>query len=300
MAGVRLAEGRVPAPAAALELAWSGDDDDDDDTPLPFPAALPRSDFLAPDFQPVGYLSALPHRHQTLEDLRAELRERSGAISAELVELVNANYTAFLSLGSELRGGDDRVGGVRVALLGFRRAVDDLRAAVAARRRDACLLNCQLARLRADAARARALVDLADRLAVLEDRLALPLPGRDAGGDDDDDDDDSGGDDEDSDDPDEQLDGLLASSPAKLALSAKECSLIAAAAAALDQQQHPLAAKLQERITRCRNTLLLDLANALKEARGAGPRGHGRVLRYLEIYRVLDAQRDAVKALRNA
>lgn len=79
---------------------------DDGDAPLPFPTALPRSDFLAADFQPAEYLSSLPQRHQTLEDLRAELRERSSAISAELLELVNNNYTAFLSLGDDLRGGD--------------------------------------------------------------------------------------------------------------------------------------------------------------------------------------------------
>jgi hypothetical protein len=95
---------------------------DDDDVPLPFPSALPRDDFLKPDFDPVAYLSALlPDRHQTLEDLRGELRDRSGAISAELLELVNGNYTAFLSLGGELKGGEDRVEDVKVALLAFRR-----------------------------------------------------------------------------------------------------------------------------------------------------------------------------------
>lgn len=83
----------------------SSSDSDNDDAPLPFPVALPRADFLAKDFRPAEYLSALPHRHQTLEDLRAELRERSAAISAELLELVNGNYTAFLSLGNELKGG---------------------------------------------------------------------------------------------------------------------------------------------------------------------------------------------------
>src|SRR5690348_6722364 len=91
------------APSAAASTTTSDLDDDDDDdpnSPLPFPAALARSDFLAPTFDAAAYLSALhtggpASRHQTLEDLRAELRDRSAAISAELLELVNANYTAF-------------------------------------------------------------------------------------------------------------------------------------------------------------------------------------------------------------
>jgi hypothetical protein len=55
---------------------------------------------------------------------------------------------------------------------------------------------------------------------------------------------------------------------------------------------------VEERLTRCRNTLLLDLGNALKEAKGAGAQGQDRVLRYLAIYRLLDAQKEAVKVLK--
>lgn len=264
----------------------------DDDAPLPFPAALPRSDFLAPDFEPAAYLSALPHRHQTLEDLRSDLRDRGSAIGAELLELVNANYTAFLSLGSELRGGDDRVEDVKVALLGFRRAVDDIRTKVAARREDALALNAQLRHVRSDVALGRAVMELSDRLSALEERLALDVAGHEREWDYD------RGDLDDDDDPDQHVDGLVGSPPARLLQSARDCSHIAALADSLPRQ-HPLVAKCRERLATCRGTLLLDLANALKEARGAGPRGQGRVLRYLAIYRVLDARRDAVKALRD-
>lgn len=267
---------------------------DDDDAPLPFPAILPRSDFLAPSFQPAAYLSALPHRHQTLEDLRSDLRDRSSAISAELLELVNANYTAFLSLGSELRGGGDKVEDVKVALLGFRRAVDEIKAKVAKRRQDTLALNTQLRDVRADIALGRSTIELSDRLSALEERLAI---------------DNTAADDErrwaydpsdrDDDDPDEHVEGLVESPPARLLQSARDCRQIEALAASLDQQ-HPFVTKSQERLATCRDTLLLDLSNALKEARGAGGKGQGRVLRYLNIYRVLEARRDAVKALRSA
>ncbi len=86
----------------------------DDQDNLPYPEALPRSDFLAPEFDAATYLSTLSGRHQTLEDLRSDLRERSQALSKELLDLVNTNYEQFLSLGSDLRGGEEKVEDVRV------------------------------------------------------------------------------------------------------------------------------------------------------------------------------------------
>ncbi|PHH72133.1 hypothetical protein CDD80_4749 [Ophiocordyceps camponoti-rufipedis] len=291
------------APARGSSPASTSDSSDSsssvaDDTPLPFPAALPRSDFLVADFQPAAYLSALPHRHQTLEDLRADLRDRSSAISAELLELVNANYTSFLSLGSELQGGDDRVQGLRVALLGFRRAVDEIKANVARRRGETYALNAQLRLARLSIARGRAMLDLSDRIAALEESLAVASDGQDGGdesADIDGTDDDEA--DESDDDADQHLRGLLGSPPAKLLQSARECRRLQALATSLDPQ-HPFVVKMQSRLSKCRSTLLLDLSTALKEARGTGHKADGRVMQYLQIYRVLETPRDAVKVLR--
>ncbi|PFH61172.1 hypothetical protein XA68_18055 [Ophiocordyceps unilateralis] len=293
-----MAPARAPSPPSSSSSSSFAAEDG---ASLPFPAALPRSDFLAADFHPAAYLSALPHRHQTLEDLRADLRDRSSAISAELLELVNANYTSFLSLGSELDGGDDRVEDLRVALLGFRRAVDEIKANVARRRCETHALNVKLRRMRLSVARARAMLDLSDRLSALEESLAVATDGQEGpdesvaveGADDDDDVDES-----DDADADEHPHGLLGSPPAKLLQSAKECRRLHALAASLDLE-HPFVTKMQRRLSRCRSTLLLDLSNALKEARAAGRRADGRLMRYLEIYRVLETPRDAVKALRN-
>lgn len=254
----------------------------DDDAPLPFPEALPRADFLAEDFQPAAYLSALPHRHQTLEDLRSDLRDRSAAISSELLELVNSNYTAFLSLGSELRGGDDKVEDVKVSLLGFRRAVEEVKTKVTERKEETNTLNGELRGVRSAIEKGRKMMELSERLASLEERLSLDsLPA------------DQDWDEESEDDEDDNY----GSSPAKLLASAQECSRITKLLESLNPDT-PYVIKMEERLTRCRNTLLLDLGNALKEAKKAGVKGQDRVLKCLAIYRVLDAQSEAIKALR--
>ncbi|KAG6246785.1 hypothetical protein E4U24_003544 [Claviceps purpurea] len=270
----------------------SSDSSDDDDTPLPFPAALPRSDFVVENFDPAAYLSALPHRHQTLEDLRSDLRDRSAVISAELLELVNANYTAFLSLGSELKGGDEKVGDVKVALLAFRRAVEEVKAKVARKKGETRQLNDELRLVRGHIEEGRKMLELEDRLAMLEKRLALDsLPGGGGAGDWTSDNNSSDEDESDS------AAGLVGSSPGRLLQSATQCGEAILLKESLDQD-HPFVIKLEERLTRCRNTLLLDLGNALKEARGAGAEGQNRILKYLAIYRLLDAQSEAVRFLR--
>ncbi|PHH70561.1 hypothetical protein CDD82_7040 [Ophiocordyceps australis] len=261
----------------------------DPDAPLPFPTALPRSDFIVPSFDAAAYLSALPHRHQTLADLRADLRDRSAAISAELVQLVNDNYTAFLSLGADLAGGDQRVQSVRVALLGFRRAVAQVKARVAEKRLEAQSLCSSLATVRADVEKGRTLLEINDRLEALEDSLRVDGPSDALS-------DWSSVASDEQDDAEAAVHGLLASSPAKLLHAAHQCNRICSIASTLDDS-HPFVVKMQQRLTKCRTTLLLDLGNALKEARGAGPRAQDRVLKYLEIYRILDAQREAIQAL---
>jgi hypothetical protein len=47
---------------------------------------------------------------------------------------VNTNYEQFLSLGSDLKGGEEKVEDVRVGLLGFKRGVEDVRGKVRERK----------------------------------------------------------------------------------------------------------------------------------------------------------------------
>ncbi|KAM3511640.1 hypothetical protein MY11210_004724 [Beauveria gryllotalpidicola] len=282
---------------SALNLSPDSSDlDDDDDAPLPFPEALPRSDFLTPDFDPAAYLSALPHRHQTLEDLRADLRDRSAAIGGELLELVNANSATFLSLGTDLRGGDDKTEGVRVSLLGFRRALEDLKAKVAARRAETDALTTELRAVRRGIELGRTLVEIAERLSSLEERLALSgaAPKTRDGGAEHADSADSESEEEDEDE-DEQIQGLVGSTPTVLMTLAQDYNTADALLTSLPMLA--FTAKLETRLAKCRKTLLLDLGNALKESRKAGVTAQNRVLRYLAIYRILGAQDEAVKAL---
>ncbi|KAL2754786.1 hypothetical protein ACRALDRAFT_1071440 [Sodiomyces alcalophilus JCM 7366] len=315
---------RVPARpfelASSASSATSSQVDSDDDVPLPFPAALPRADFLTPDFQPAAYLSSLPHRHQTLDDLRSELRDRSAAISAELLELVNANYTSFLSLGDDLRGGDDKVEDVKVAMLGFRRQVDEVKSRVRARRDQVEGLTDELRILRRDIEAGRRMLELDDRLAALEERLVITsLPGKKnkptaddkAGkenkstvdnktGENADDESDwsvTASDVSSDEEGDDDYEGLVSSSPAKLAGLAAEYCVIEASADAIGRDK-PFVIKAKARMTRCRNTLLLDLGTALKEAHKAGEKGKVRVVKYLGLYAMLGAEGEAIRALK--
>lgn len=276
---------RLPSssPSSTNSYDLDGEDDFDPDAPLPFPTALSRNDFLAPDFNAATYLSSLfpgdpdssslvSHRHQTLEDLRAELRERSSAISAELLELVNANYTSFLGLGDELKGGGERVEDVRVALLGFRRQVEEVQSRVRGRREDVQRTGSELRTVRGEVEQGRKMLELDERCEVLLGQLE---EGRAEDEDDSDDEDDF---------EDERLAGLT-----------REYNAIERLADFIGRDL-PYVRKMEERFTRCRNTLLVDLGTATKVARKAGQKD--KLVKLLGIYRQLGASADGVKSLK--
>ncbi|CAK7270183.1 hypothetical protein SEPCBS57363_003975 [Sporothrix epigloea] len=318
-------------PSSSSSESGAGDDEDGkytrdsdrDNLDLPFPKALSRKDFLTPSFEATAYLSSLfpsasvdsglaPQRHQTLEDLRDELRERSSAISAELLELVNANYTSFLSLGDELKGGDEKVEDVRVGLFGFRRSVEYIQMRVHERRVAVSSGCSELGRVRTSIATGRQLLELDERVAQLEDRLSIGT-GKDAGGDLDFDDTEDGEDDDEenengnTDDEAERNTVFLASGPRKLGDLARNLLLAMRLADHLGHQ-HPFVKKVDERLAKCQSTLLLDLNAAVKEARTASKStarnpspnttAQTRLLKLLAIYRVLGREDEIVRILK--
>ncbi|KAK3901415.1 oligomeric golgi complex component, COG2-domain-containing protein [Staphylotrichum tortipilum] len=308
----------LASPSSPLPPEFHDSDDDasslsSDSSPLPFPAALARADFLTPSFDAATYLSDLhtggpASRHQTLEDLRAELRDRSAAVSAELLELVNANYAAFLGLGGELQGGEERVGDVRVALLGFRRAVEEIRGRVAERRGKVGVLNGELEGVRGAVEVGRRMLELEERVGALEGRLEVASvgagkKGREVDGVEEEDDWEAEGDsdleDSEVDEEDEEEGDVefVSTSPGKLAALARKYVVVEQIAKSIGRDL-PFVRKMEERMARCRNTILLDLSTTLREARKAGVRGQGRVIKVMAIYRILDAQADAVKVLK--
>jgi hypothetical protein len=91
----------------------------------------------------------------------------------------------------------------------------------------------------------------------------------------------------------------VGSSPAKLLSLATEYHIIEQLASSIGLGV-PFVKKMGERIARCRRTLLLDLNTATKEAKNAGTRGQTRILKFLAIYRLLDAEEDAVAVFKKA
>ena len=270
----------------------SADNSSADEDNLPYPEALPRSDFLSPNFDASSYLSTLSDRHQTLEDLRSDLRERSQALSKELLDLVNTNYEQFLSLGSDLKGGEEKVEDVIVGLLGFKRGVEAVRATVRERKIEVDGLLEQKKGFSKEIALGRKLLEVDARLEELEDRLMVASLGRTTNADED-----SWSDSEDDEDEDEDLpDG--GTSASKLQRLVVDCRRVEHLASIIGME-HPFIAAQQSRMLRVRNTILLDLSTALKQAAAIGDSGKPRLIKVLGIYRNLDAGDEAVKVLRD-
>jgi hypothetical protein len=89
--------------------------------------------------------------------------------------------------------------------------------------------------------------------------------------------------------------GFVGSSPAKLGPLARDYVMIERVADSLGTDL-PFVRKIAERIMRCRSTILLDLSTALREARKAG--AQTRTLKFLAIYRLLDAEGEATRVLK--
>ncbi|KFY14361.1 hypothetical protein V492_02667 [Pseudogymnoascus sp. VKM F-4246] len=267
--------------------ASSADDEDN----LPYPEALPRSDFLVPNFDASDYLSTLADRHQTLEDLRTDLRERSQALSKELLDLVNVNYEQFLSLGSDLRGGEERVEDVRVGLLGLKRGFEEVRGKIKAKGQDVDGLLSEKSQINKEISTARTMLELDATLEELEENLMMGSVDRQTRDDvwsDSEDDEDEGG-----------LNSDIATGGAstkKLQRLVRDYSRVVRMARAAGHG-NAFVATQQQRIGRVRGVLLLDLGTALKEAKGPDDSSRARLVKVMGIYREMDEAAEAVKVL---
>ena len=266
----------------------------DDEDNLPYPLALPRSDFLSPSFSAPDYLSTLSDRHQTLEDLRSDLRERSQALSKELLDLVNTNYEQFLSLGSDLKGGEDKVEDVRVGLLGFKRGVEDVRGKVRERRAEVEGLLEEKKETGRAMAVARGCLEVEDRLEELEDRLMVASLGRSVDGGEED----AWSDSEEEDDVGDGLEMKGGTSTKKLQRLVADFRTVEQSSANVGKG-HPFLAAQEPRMLKVRNTILLDLSTALKQAVGLKEGGKPRLVKILSIYRDLGAGDEAIKILKD-
>jgi conserved oligomeric Golgi complex subunit 2 len=268
----------------------------DDEDNLPYPEALPRSDFLTPDFNAPTYLSTLSERHQTLEDLRSDLRERSQALSKELLDLVNINYEQFLSLGSDLRGGEEKVEDVRMGLLGFKRGVEEVRSKVWERGWEVDRLLEEKTRVTKQINLGRKLLEADARLEELEEKLMLSSLGRSESG---------AGEDTWSADEDEDEEGEETAEERGTGTSTKKLQSLGDDYRQVEHIQstigshHPYIISQEPRMVRVRNTLLLDLGTALKQAYPAGKASQSRLLSILDTYRQIDESAEAINVLKS-
>ncbi|KAL8694575.1 MAG: hypothetical protein Q9224_003541, partial [Gallowayella concinna] len=266
------------------------DTDDSGEDSLPYPKPLARSAFLTPEFDPHTYLSTLRNRHQTLEDLRADLRSRSQDINKELLDLVNENYEDFLSLGGSLRGGDEKVEEVRLGLMGFKRDVEGLKIMVDARRKEVEALVNQKKEIRRQMQVGRAVLEMDQRLCELEQSLMVTTNGPHT------EDHAEGMDRGFSDTGDESDDGDgIGISVSRQRRHARQYLLTERIMRRIGSTQ-PFVVKQEARMTKVRNTILLDLGNALKQI---GDQDPDRMMRVLSIYRDLgESSQDASRVLR--
>jgi len=262
-----------------------GSDDEDN---LPYPAELARNDFLAPDFDAQTYLSSLRNRHQTLEDLRSDLRQRSQLLNRELLDLVNGNYEEFLSLGGDLKGGEEKVEGVRVGLLGFQREIEAIRKAVQDRAKETAELLSEKKGLRKEIVLGRSLLEVHERLEELEEKLGIKIKE----GEEDDDEEDEDDEDEDEDIP----GGSSYNSAVRRLRKQSEQYLMIVFQSSKIGLSHPFLVSLQPRVEEVRKTLILDLSASLRQARSSNDRN--AVLGFSQVFGILEAQNDALKVLK--
>ena len=283
-------------------------DFDEDTSSLPFPEPLSRASFLAPDFDPAQYLSSLRNRHQSLEDLRQELRDLDQLLSRELLDLVNENYQDFLSLGNALQGGEEKAEEVRVGLLAFHRDVQTIRDKVEARSAEVEGLLGEKKQLRRDANIGQALLDVADRIEELEHRLMIgeknnsgqpqqEQPSSDTESDDFLNDDES----DDSEDDAEKVPDSTTASPVvslkRLEHHIQKYVAITKLSTRIGDN-HPFLVNQQPRLNKIRSAVLLDLKTALDQAKNAGEKRDAKTSTVLGLYNLMGEDPSAA-ALKN-
>ncbi|KAB8234699.1 hypothetical protein ETB97_004074 [Aspergillus alliaceus] len=277
---------------------------DDDTSGLPFPEPLSRSSFLAPDFDPAEYLSSLTNRHQSLEDLRQELRDLDQLLSRELLDLVNENYRDFLSLGIALQGGEEKVEQVRVGLLAFQRDVQSIRDKVDARYREVEQLVEEKKRLRKQANVGRALLDYADRVDELERKLMIrdSTPAHQGDSTKDLDTDSDLLDSESEESEEEELPNGASATPLvslkRLEHHIQKYVYLTRLSSRIGDD-HPFLLNQQPRLSKIRSAVLLDLKTALEQAKNAGEKRDTKTLAVLRLYKLMGEDTSAVSALKN-
>lgn len=216
-------------------------------------------------------------------------------MNKELLDLVNDNYRDFLSLGSTLKGGEERVEDVRVGLLGFQRELNLIRTKVDVRRDDVAKLLDEKRQLKQQTRTGRALLEIAERVDELEGHLMIGETVRDKAENGMLDTDSTGGAgydsfSDDSEDEGSVTDGENRARVRKLGRLVEQY-LVVRVLAGRHNADHSFIAAQEPRVHKIQTTLRLDIESALKEGTGVEYQTDTSILdSLLELRQRLDSQ----------
>lgn len=228
------------------------------------------------------------------------MRDLDQLLSRELLDLVNENYQDFLSLGIALRGGEEKVEQVRVGLLAFQRDVQSIRDKVEARQQEVAGLLNEKKRLRTDANIGRALLDFADRVEELENRLMIGEQSAQEKAEDlsDTNSDFLESEDEETDDEDRGEGTAPLVSLKRLEHHLQKYVYLTRLSSRIGDD-HPFLLAQQQRMSKIRSALLLDLKKALEQSKQAGQKRDTKTLAVLRLYKLMGEDTSAVSALKD-
>lgn len=193
-----------------------------------------------------------------------------------------------------MKGGDEKIEEVRLGLLGFKREVEGLKGKIEERRGEMETLVGERKRIREQVQVGRQLLEVETKIGALEARLVLGSAGtREL---------DDKGDEErlsESDDGSEEEEEGGGISVPKLRRHMEQYMYIRGLVDRIGDE-HPFLVKQEERILRLKQTVLLDLNSALKQAVGAGEKSTGDLLKLLGIYKQMGQANEALKILKES
>jgi len=225
------------------------------------------------------------------------LRSRSQLLSRELLDLVNTNYADFLTLGNSLRGGEEKVEGVRVGLLGFGKEVEGLQRLIAEREEEVGRLVKERRDVRKGIDVGRRLVEYDERLRECEEAVSVGTIKSEEEFESD-----SSEEDEEEEEKEEGQgkakgdDSRYGTPIGRLRRNVVQYRLVKEVVKGLEE--HPFVVAQTPRLSKVRSTLLLDLSTALQQAKKAGATGAGKVIQIMKIYADMEESGEAIKVVK--
>ena len=236
----------------------------------------------------------------------------SQSLNKELLDLVNENYQDFLSLGTALKGGEEKVEEVRAGLLAFERDVQAIRDQFDARTCEIRTLLDEKKKLRSDIAIGYDLLEIADRIEALEQRLMIRATKQvnangvrdekeeeDQDGENEDDESSDESFESETDESDEETTGNGAGviSLRKLERHINDYLCLKTVVDRVGAH-HPFIINHIDRIAGIKSALLLDINTVLQQAGTAGKRKQERTVAALRLYDLIGEHAEAILALK--